>query len=207
MKSTLRIIVVAGFFTFVGGVVGLRAQQPVTPPTMSRQQVAAMFTEAQKSSLPGAEHDRLKELTGNWKLETTATFSPGSSVTFPGTGTTRTILGGRFVQLDTTCIDDAAGLKTEAVSIYGFDTRTKKYTLFGIDTMGTYSITAQGEYDAQQKAIFLYGDSEEPGMGKVPFRWTLKFVSPDEHVTTIDFKFPGQTEWGEMMRITAKRAK
>jgi Protein of unknown function (DUF1579) len=141
---------------------------------------------------PVAEHDRLRELTGPWKITTKLWFDPsGEAETWSGTGSGKMILGGRFLQIDT---DTRTGpFAVESLTILGFDRRTGEYTMTGIDTLGTYSITAAGKWDEARKGVVLNGSYLQPPQmtqQKYQFLWTK--LSEKEHLLTLYFDMNGK---------------
>jgi hypothetical protein len=144
-----------------------------------------------ESAKPVAEHKRLAELSGPWKVTTKLWFDPaGEPQTATGTGVGRMILGGRFLEMTT---DLKGALESESLTLYGFDRRTNDYTMIGIDTLGTYSISAAGKYDESQKGVVLRGSYAQPPTGqeqKYWFLWTR--ASENEHLLMLYFVMNGK---------------
>jgi Protein of unknown function (DUF1579) len=147
--------------------------------------------DAMKSSLPGPEHDVLKLLTGKWKSTITVRFDPSNPVTGKGSTTNRMILGGRFLQMEGE--GTVMGVKAANMQILGYDNRKGKYFSFSIDELGTYAVTAQGDYDAATKTITLSG-VEEQGEMKMNFRFLIKIVDKNKFNFNLIFDIPGQGE-------------
>lgn len=150
--------------------------------------VMAGYIEAAK---PVAEHRRLMELVGPWKVTTTLWFDPAAAPQVSaGSGTGRMILGGRFLQLDTTV---SGAIPADHLTIFGFDRRTNDYTLVGFDTLGTYYITAAGKHDEARNGIVFHGSYLQPPAGteqKYHFVWQT--LSSREHVLTLYFAIGGK---------------
>lgn len=107
-----------------------------------------------------------------------------------GTATGRFILGGRFLQLDSRV--KGGGIGADSVTIFGFDRRTNDYTMIGLDTLGTYYITAAGKYDDAAKGIVLDGSYAMPPSGHdQKYRFTWRDDLSDEHVLLLHFDVPG----------------
>jgi hypothetical protein len=156
----------------------------------SEAEIMAMYAEMAQ---PVAEHKRITDLAGSWKVTTKLWFDPaGQPMTATGTGVAKPILGGRFVQIDTTLAGTPA---SESMSVVGFDRRTNEYTLVGFDTLGTYYITAAGKYDEAQKSILLSGSYLQPP-ANVPqkYRFAWKMASADENVLVLYFATPDGKE-------------
>ena len=142
---------------------------------------------------PVAEHQRLTELAGTWKVTTKLWFDPaGAPKVGSGRGTGKMILGGRFLSFETNLKGD---FPQDSLSIFGFDRRTSEFTLVGYDTLGTYYITAAGKHDDAQKGIVLDGSYAQPPSGqeqKYRFVWTRP--TANEHLMTLYFLINGKEE-------------
>jgi hypothetical protein len=150
------------------------------------QAVMDMYIEMAK---PVASHDRLRAFTGTWNVASSMWMSPSEPpLRVNGTATGRMILGGRFLQLDTTL---GAPYAEEMLTILGFDGRTNEYTLVGYDTLGTYYITAAGKHDAVKNAIVLDGEYAQPPSGTMQsYRFVLEQPRPAEHRMRLYFAMP-----------------
>lgn len=158
--------------------------------TTKKSDAEAAMEFYREQAKPVAEHARLTELVGPWKVSTKLWFGPNTEpLTTTGTATGKMILGGRFLQLDSTL---KGAFAEETLSILGFDRRTNDYTLTGYDTMGTYSVTAAGKYDAAQKAVVLRGSYKQPPANdEVQYRFVWTTPSPREHLLTLFFNMGG----------------
>lgn len=164
------------------------AQESAPKEKTEAEAIMEAYVEAAK---PVAEHQRLAELSGPWNVTTSLWFGPEApEQKSTGSGSGRMILGGRFLQLDTTV---RGAMNHEAVTIMGYDRRTGEYTMFGIDTLGTYSITAKGRYDARRQAIVLDGSYAQPPSGnEQKYRFVLTSPSSREHLMTLFFEMDGK---------------
>ncbi len=161
------------------------------PAKKSKSEIDAAMEYYIETAKPVAEHQRLAELTGPWKVTTRLWFGPDAEPqTSNGTGSGRMILGGRFLVLET---DVKGAFDAQAWTLMGFDRRTNDYTLTGIDTLGTYSITAAGKFDAAQKGVILHGSYAQPPSGKEQkYRFVWTTPSPREHLLTLYFLMGGK---------------
>ena len=97
------------------------------------------------------------------------------------------ILGGRF--LISECAGGHGEMYAENLLIIGFDRRWRHYTFVGYDTMGTYYVTAEGDYDPDTATITMYGEDEEPVLGFTQqYDIVMRLVGADEYVTEVIFK-------------------
>ena len=137
---------------------------------------------------PVKEHERLAELAGPWKVTSTMWFGD-MATSSAGTASGKMILGGRFLEIGA---DMKGELDAEFLTLMGFDRRTGEYTMIGLDTVGTYYITAAGKYDAAKKAVVLHGSYMQPPTNqeqKYYFVWTNP--GPREHLMTLYFTMGG----------------
>jgi len=137
------------------------------------------------------EHQKLGELSGRWTMTSKLWLNPAEPPRLAsGTASGRLILGGRFLQLDSSV--KGGGISADSVTILGFDRRTSDYTMIGLDTLGTYYITAAGKYDEAAKGILLDGSYAMPPTGQdQKYHFTWRTDSADEHVLLLHFDVPG----------------
>jgi hypothetical protein len=163
---------------------------------------------------PAAQHQELAALAGQWTQEVTYSMG-GPPMKATGTVTNRMILGGRFLVSEGTSPNPAGpgmgDATLEFMSIYGFDRRTKEFTIIGLDTLGTYYVTAAGN-KTEPRTIVMRGESLDDHGGSVPgsemrkYDMVLRFVDPNTYVTEIIFYFPGRTPQ-TVVSVTHRRQK
>jgi hypothetical protein len=147
----------------------LRMAQLFAAPVLYLGPIPADAAYAQASDAlavvgPGAEHALLAELTGTWCAKVT---TAGITRTVPASA--RTILGGRFLEIDVTGADSA--FSTAARLLLGFDRRHGVYQAALHDTWGTYFVTARGSAEAPTT---LTGSDDDPVMRQMGL--TKEFV-------------------------------
>lgn len=150
---------------------------------LEQPSVEQFMAAVEAQSKPVAAHDALAAFDGKWEASANLYLGGPGPMNSTGTSTNHWILGKRFMQVET-AVGDAKTVRSEAVTIYGYDTRIQKYTVIGLDTFGTYGIYAQGDYDAASKTLTLLGTNDEAGR-QMDFRWVVKFESADRIVQTV----------------------
>lgn len=201
----MRFVAHISFITFaiVLGVATARSQD--AEPQQAQSSMDDMMKMAQQMAAPGEQHKLLAKLAGNWKF-TGKFFMPGQPpMEFAGRSENKLILGDRFLQVNGFSESQNPSLKVQSMTVYGFDKRIGKYTAWGIDTWGTYSVSAAGDYDAQTKTITLSGENEEPGMGKIPFKFILKLIDDAHYSLELHMQYPGMG-WQKQMEMMHERA-
>ena len=192
---------------FATGAPVLAQQQPPKP---TPEQIQAMVAEMG----PAPEHRVLASLEGRWTLDITYNMGgpQAKSMKARGTATNRMILGGRFLMSEGVSDNPAGaelgGAKVEMVGIYGFDRRTKEYTTIGLDTMGTYWVTAAGVMKPD-KTIVMAGETLDDHAGSKQVRkydMVLKVVDANTYLTQIIFKFPNMPDL-KIVEIVHQRVK
>lgn len=160
---------------------------------------------------PVAEHQELATLAGRWAQEVTYSMG-GPPMKSSGTVTNRMILGGRFLVSEGSSPNPAGpgiGDPTlETMSIYGFDRRTKEFTIIVFDTTGTYYVTAAGNR-TEPRTVVMRGESLDDHTGAKETRkydMVLRFVDADTYVTEIIFHFPGRAPQ-TVVSVTHRRLK
>lgn len=186
---------------FTGG------QAQVEMDSAKQAEMMALF---QQLNTPGEEHKRLESLAGTWDIEVKMWHQPGAEpMVFKGKGTSKMILGGRFLESRST--SGQGEMATEALTILGYDKRHKKYTSVSYDTWGTYYVMATGEYDEKSKSIVMSGEDFDPIM-KFTQKWDFVLTSTDKDKYTwaVIFKDEWHTQGKgpfKMVEITSTRAK
>lgn len=123
--------------------------------------------EVQKDlSKPSKEHEELAKYAGKWNVEMQFASSQKDEA-YSGTSINTMLVENRFLQ-----IQFAASKASEEVSgvfIIGFDRRNLEYQMTGMDTWGTYYVSATGKRLPECNTIKLYGKDNDPNMKKIGF--------------------------------------
>jgi hypothetical protein len=176
-----------------------------SPPSAVDDGGADLMEMARQMAAPAPQHKLLDPLAGNWKYKVSFNFG---GQTGEGTGTTtgRWIMGNRFMQFDAAGGVNTSGgaVNVESMSVLGYDKRTGKFTVWAIDTMGTYSVSATGDFDAASKTFTLHGENEEPGMGKIPFKFVLKLEDATHWSLEVHFQMGGN--WQKIVENKYEKA-
>lgn len=193
-RSTIVSVIAAAVVAFVAGH-SLSQPEPIKPATPPAEapkpavpSVEDISKRLEEQSATAEEHKLLEALVGTFKAESRMFADPDPAappLTSHGTSKAEWILGKRFVKVETSVGKDAAKkeIATDSLTIYGFDTRTRKYTVLGLDTQGTYSVSAEGDYDKDSKELRLLGSVTEGGQ-KIKFKWNIKLADKG-HTTTV----------------------
>jgi len=182
------------------------AQQPTTPHETPLQQrspdeIRALALLHMESASPGPEHERLAAMEGTWDIEITMwPQRDAEPMTMNGTVEAEMILGGRFlVQTSDIGDTDAAG---EMMSILGFDRRSGEYTLIGLDTSGTYWVTARGQANETGNGAVLSGEDYDAVFELMQvYDFVLDWPDEDTFRTQIIFKDEMHTRGGPPFKM------
>ena len=170
----------------------LSAGSALSQQQLSEDEKKKKAAEYYALAAPGPEHQRLHALAGKWDQEIKYWMQPGKPpMIAKASCENRMILGGRFLVSESK--GNMAGMNVEATSILGFDRRHKRYTTVGLDTMGTYYVTAAGSYDESKQALVMYGEDVDPILGTQKYDIILRFAGPDKYVTEVVFKDQAHT--------------
>ena len=124
---------------------------------MSDSLMQAKQMEFMQLQMPGPEHEQLSKLEGDWDMEIKFWMAPNTDpMSVNSTGTFKMILGGRFLEMRSS--GTFMGQSMETLHILGFDRRSGNYISTGFDSQGTYSVSAEGKYDADKDIIVMYGE-------------------------------------------------
>lgn len=156
---------------------------------------------------PGPEHEELAKTAGTWDMDYSMWMMPDAPpLKASGESKTEMVLGGRWLYNDAS--GEMMGSKTQSIGYLGYDRRTEEYVTVGLDTMGTYFITASGE-KGEDGVIRMHGVDDSP-MGKQVYTFEMEFPSEDEQILRLYFsEMSGQTfdPPFKLMEYTATRSK
>jgi hypothetical protein len=172
----------------------------------SAQFVHAQEYDMQKSmelASPNENHQRLEtDFGGSWKYNMTSTMD-GMTMTGSGTSNSTMILGGRFIMMNAE--GSMMGMNVKSMTIMGYDNAKAKYTMIGLDELGTYYITAEGDYDTVTKVYTLDGTYEEPVLKKIQdYRFIMDVSDTLFPIVKVLFENE-QGGWDEIMSMTYSR--
>lgn len=164
MRHALTTLAACGLAFALGAALPVQEAKPEMPDMMQMMQLAQ----------PGPEHEEL--LAGGEKETTLALklwMMPGMDpMQMASEGSRRPVLGGRFLELRTS--GEFMGMPMESISYLGYDRRNEEYTIVGLDTMGTYWVTARGNKNPETGVLELHGTDESPwGIERYRFDITL----------------------------------
>ena len=180
------------------------------PEGMTAQELADIQRRMAAAAQPGEEHALMAALAGEWHQILRLTPAPGADVmTMEGTANNEMILGGRFLKTESDL--HLPGVEGGSLSLLGFDRRSEEFNNIGMDTEGTYWVTAKGTYDQEARTITMSGEDYDPIFGHVQeYDFKIRFVDEDTYVTEIWFKDPVHTRGGPpfmMIEITSTRGR
>ncbi len=141
----------------------------------------------QASIKPGPEHEKIKELSGHWRYETSIFQNNNTPPTIvKGEAFNETILGDRFLK------SHSKDSLSEDYTIIGFDRRSHKFTMVRFDNWGTYYVTSTSRDSQADKKwendIMTSGESEDPiFMTNQIYDMNIKVISKDEYLFEIIF--------------------
>ena len=174
------------------------------PPKMTPEQQAEMDA-YMKAGTPGAPHQWLASLAGEYDLKIKSWTDPGGpAAEETGTATRRSALDGRVITEDMT--GTTMGMPFSGHGMSGYDNVSGKYWGTWNDTMSTGIMVSQGSCDAQHACTFTGSWNDPIKKAPVTARMTSRWTSP----TTEVFEMYGPGRDGKemkMMEITYTRKK
>ena len=172
----------------------------------SKAEMEAMMAKAKELGSPGAGHEVLKPLEGDWTIETKG-WMPGEKkpMVSTGSGSMNWVMGGRWLKQDFK--GTWMGQPFEGLGYIGYDNVKKQYVSVWMDNMSTGLMKSSGQYDAAAKTIKDQGDFSCPMANKeMSFRDEWKILDNDNLVYSMYGNDPEGKEM-KMMEIKYKRAK
>jgi hypothetical protein len=203
------------------------AQSPATSPASASAPSAAqpaaatgqpnpqeMMKQMIELSKLNENHKLLSSLDGNWNFTIKMWMNPDPNAKpqeSKGTGTRKTVMGGRYVMMDVTGKMQMPGedgkmkdMQFKGMGLEGYDNVKKKFVSSWIDNMGTGIQFAEGSYDPTTKSLTYTSEIEPmPGM-KSQVREVIK-IADNNHMMLEWYENHGGTE-KKTMEINYTRA-
>jgi len=129
---------------------------------------------------PGPQHRALHQLVGEWNFELLSLEhgEPGA-VSARGTGSIRTVLGGRYLVWNTTAESD--GGEVHGAGLLGYDLTQKQYEFLWVSGRTTGMPIARGEGVLMGRGIDLSIQVRDPRTGRLAVGRTLLRATDLDH--------------------------
>jgi hypothetical protein len=151
-------------------------------------------------AMPGAMHEWMKPLVGEWNVEMLVYPGPGAEpiISTDLTATRELILGGRYLQEELT--GQFAGNPSHRIATLGYNGLDERFELVTVDTFEPGVMMYHSAPGSSAGLISLSGESTEAGMGPEPTgrKRDLRFdweITQTGSVQRIFVKYPGQPEF------------
>lgn len=151
--------------------------QPNQKPKPGNQQgdMKKSFNAAtQKVKLPDEVHEALSAFVGKFDIASEVQLAPppAEPLKAKGVSTNKWIMGGLFVEASSTAAADEE-LKGDRLIVYGYDSGSKKYTMWQVESGSLTAATAVGDYDAATKTFTFDGEKDMGPVKKAPVTWVI----------------------------------
>jgi hypothetical protein len=150
---------------------------------------------------PGPEHERLRELVGNWDFSMSMPEGGGKMA---GKVMYEESCGGLWVTSDLKM--DLGGVPFQGKGMDGYDPVKKKYISVWVDSMTTYPMIFEGDYDPAKKQLNLVSDALGPDGKPGKWRSVTTLTDRDHHSFEMFLTPQGGTE-SMVMRVDYTRKK
>jgi hypothetical protein len=143
---------------------------------------AAMQEAMMKAASPGAQHEWLGKMVGDWDLTVHFQMDPSQPMQqAKSTSTIASVMDGRFIQEQTS--GDMMGMPFKGMGFTGYDNVTKKYVSIWLDNMTTGIMKSEGTADAGGKVLTFHTSMADPMTGKMAKYRMVTTVQDDNHHT------------------------
>jgi len=178
------------------------AQTGNQPPQMTPEQKAEMEA-YMKAGTPGAPHQTLASLAGNYDLKVRSWQQAGApAMEDKGTATRTMTLGGRVLVEEFN--SSMMGTPFTGHGMMGYDNVTGKYWSTWNDSMSTGLMVSDGTCDAQKNCTFTGTWNDAVKKAPVKARMTTRWTSPTTEI--FEMYAPGKDgKEMKMMEITYTR--
>ena len=158
------------------------------PPKPTAEQ-QAMMDKMMKAATPGASHEMLKKMAGDWTCTVKYQMDPSQPWQEATTAATITVLmDGRYCQEMVS--GQMMGSPFSGMGITGYDNVIGKYVSTWIDNLSTGIMRSEGTADAGGKVITWSGLMSDPMTGKVAKARMITTVTDDNHHTFEMYNVP-----------------
>jgi len=177
MRGALRSQAWVILATMIAAVGALGWVQPKQKPAggSAQSDMKKSFNAATKQvKLPQEARDALAAFAGSFDTASEVQLAPAPAEPLKARGATtaKWIMGGLFVQANSTAAPDEE-LKGDRLIIYGYDIGSKKYTMWQIESGSTTAATATGDYDAATRTFTFDGEKDMGPVKKAPVSWVI----------------------------------
>ena len=154
---------------------------------------------------PLPEHDRIRSLIGSWDYSMLVTMPGMPAMRTAGTSRGSGLLGGRFVQLESTSNETP---HVSSLHIFGYDggVGRESYFVLTLDTLGQYYTDTHGDWDENSASLELRGEEMDSFTGmQQSFRQVYSFLSRDTITCEVFIMPTGASEEVRMATIVYER--
>ena len=162
-------------------------------------------TNAQEGPKPGPEHEKLKQMAGEWEAKTKLHIPGVPATESAGEYKAAMDVGGLF--LVGQFKGEMLGQTFIGRGLTGYDTFKKKNTGVWVDSMSTAIYTTEGSWDASGKVLTEHMEGPDPATGKTMKMRTVLEIADKDRMT---MKMYGPDPEGKeflMMEIVYTRKK
>lgn len=169
----------------------------------------AMEAAMEAAAKPGAYHEWMKQLEGDWTAVVREMGMDGKWSESKGECTNKLVFGGRF--METSFKGRSQGKFFYGGGVMGYNNMDKRFESIWYDSMSTGMMTMYGTADKDGKVVTLKGEFTSPMDGKkMSMREMLTIVSKDKHTLELFMPMPGpdgKEMETKMMEITYTKGK
>jgi len=152
----------------------------VKPRNLTPEQFAAL-------NHPGAAHDVLKTLVGEWNVDVVSWSSPDANPERSSArSSSRWILGYRYVREKYRSLE--MGPRYEGLGFLGYDAGARVYSSVWMDSLNTSIATSRGVFNPETATFAMSGEVYDPLLGRMKETRTLiQILSQDSYkITMVD---------------------
>lgn len=185
----------------LGGTVGAEEQKPAEP-----SEEAQMMEAWARASSPGAEHEMLAKMAGEWNVKARFWMEPGAEpLESTGVASRTMMLDGRV--LSETFEGEFMGMPFSGHGMTGFDNQSQRWWGTWNDTMSTGLMLSHGQCnDAMTRCMFL-SETVDPMTGKIAYNKSVMTSVSDDRETFVTWTIGPDGEEHKTMELLYTRKK
>jgi hypothetical protein len=161
---------------------------------------AATLPASTRLALPGAQHQWLNPLVGQWAVEMFVYPAPGQApiVSKDMSAKREWLLDGRYLREELQ--GTFAGYPSSRIAVLSFNNLDERWELSTVDSFEPGQMWYAGRSVGSPGRFELHGESTEAGLGPTPtgrkrdLRFEFEITDANKHVQRIYVKYPGAAE-------------
>ncbi len=167
-------------------VLPVRSQEAQPHNEQQRAQIQQLLEQMK----PGAQHEILAGLVGDYQTEMVYKTGRAKGIVNPGKSSCEMLIGGRFLRVHS--VGEVLGQSAESIAFLGFDRAGERFFRWSINNKGTHFTQEFGNFDSESNQLQFEVESTDP-ISNAPIRTRTIYQLGSERGLRYDIyqQYPG----------------